>query len=359
MQTEHLDYWISEADRLVATEQWAAGLEAVDHALALDPGRVGLWKHRGLCLRFLGRYREASEAYRHATQLTSDDASGWYNLALVLRDEADYAHALEAIDRANALAPADPLVYRVKIDTLYRLRRLDEAYSLCQQWLTEDQENAEMWNLLGMISEARSQYNDALSAYEHSIRVDSNLTQPWLNAGMLLRDHFKQLDQAMSYFQRALDQDPPAFVAVIEMADTLVAAGKAQEAISRYDECEQHGLSTARVWHNKGQALYDLHRYEEALECYNRALRLDDKRAANWFDKGVVELTLHRPEDALVCMDEAIARDPNSAAAWLGRCKSLKRLRRYRESWQAFRRYAQLNVQRHSKAPSRTSELGK
>ena len=66
---------------------------------------------------------------------------------------------------------------------------------------------------------------------------------------------------------------------------------------------------------NKGTALSNLGRFEEALAACDRALALDPNDAS-WNNKGNALNDLGRYEEALAAYDRALALDPNVAMAW-------------------------------------------
>ena len=72
-----------------------------------------------------------------------------------------------------------------------------------------------------------------------------------------------------------------------------------------------------------------LNRHEQALESFDRALRLRPNEAAVLNDRGASLLALDRPEEALQSYDRAIAAYPRFAAAFSNRGSVLERLERY------------------------------
>ncbi|MHC1597395.1 MAG: protein kinase domain-containing protein, partial [Methermicoccaceae archaeon] len=61
----------------------------------------------------------------------------------------------------------------------------------------------------------------------------------------------------------------------------------------------------------KGIALAKRGRYEDAIECYDKALKIDPKDADAWKKKGNALDELGRYEDAIECYDEALKIDPD------------------------------------------------
>ena len=62
---------------------------------------------------------------------------------------------------------------------------------------------------------------------------------------------------------------------------------------------------SAVKWFSKGFALYELGRYEEAIECYDKAIELDPDYADAWKHKGDALYELGRYEEAIECYDKA------------------------------------------------------
>ena len=62
---------------------------------------------------------------------------------------------------------------------------------------------------------------------------------------------------------------------------------------------------SAEVWFNKGVDLYEQGKYEDALECFDKAIELDPDFSDAWYNKGLVLQYLGREEEAQKCYEEA------------------------------------------------------
>ncbi|RPJ64758.1 MAG: tetratricopeptide repeat protein [Alphaproteobacteria bacterium] len=56
---------------------------------------------------------------------------------------------------------------------------------------------------------------------------------------------------------------------------------------------------------NKGNSLYYLGRYEEAILAYNKTIEINPQYANAWHNKGVSLDNLGRHEEAVVCYNRA------------------------------------------------------
>jgi tetratricopeptide (TPR) repeat protein len=77
---------------------------------------------------------------------------------------------------------------------------------------------------------------------------------------------------------------------------------------------------------NKGNALWSLGRFEEALASHDLAIALIPESVEAWSNKGIVLGDLGRPEEALACLDRAIAINPRHTHAWFCKGNELAKL---------------------------------
>jgi ABC-type phosphate transport system substrate-binding protein/tetratricopeptide (TPR) repeat protein len=86
----------------------------------------------------------------------------------------------------------------------------------------------------------------------------------------------------------------------------------------------------------RGSALANLGRAEEATQSLNRALEMDPSDVAAWIGKGNVLTQMSQLDEALFCFDKAIDLNPNVAAAWQGKGKVLQKMGRDAEARTCF-----------------------
>ena len=73
-------------------------------------------------------------------------------------------------------------------------------------------------------------------------------------------------------------------------------------------------------------------KYEKAIECYDKALKINPNDTEALNNKGVALYRLGRHEEAIECYDRALEINPNDAEAWYNKGNVLYELRRYKEA---------------------------
>jgi tetratricopeptide (TPR) repeat protein len=226
--------------------------------------------------------------------------------------------------------------------------------------------NKEVWLEQGRVLEEAGRYREALSHYEAAIDLDNNWAEAWYGrAGAL--SHLAQYEPAVEAFERARKLDPVGYssIGLYGIGNCYVGLGDRRRAIGCYDQALQERPQLKRVWHNRGTALFELGRYEEAAGSYARVLEIEpsEVRSRIWmerclerlgrsegasqqsgepqeFARAWMEVATHEfkasdIQHALTAYQRAAAAQPSLGYAWVGQGTCLASLGRWQEALQA------------------------
>jgi tetratricopeptide (TPR) repeat protein len=160
-------------------------------------------------------------------------------------------------------------------------------------------------------------------------------------------------------FENCIEQKD--YVSALEYAEKLVASrGEAKdwsvkgyclnrlkryyEALECLDKAIKIDSNYVRAWVHKGNVLNNLKRYDEALASFDRALELDANYHWAWVLRGDVLRNLKRYDEALVSDDRAIELDAHNQRAWANRGDVLYNLKRYDEALVSYDRALELDA---------------
>ena len=75
---------------------------------------------------------------------------------------------------------------------------------------------------------------------------------------------------------------------------------------------------------NNDKDLHQLKKYEEAIQAFDQAIKLDpNQNAEAYARKGLALSYLSKYKDSIICCDQAIKINPNDATAYFGKGRSL------------------------------------
>lgn len=136
-----------------------------------------------------------------------------------------------------------------------------------------------------------------------------------------------QADQARHCLDRLLEDNPRSDAAWIQKGAVLYAAGWPGEAINCYERALQLNPRHEQAWLRKGEALGAMGRRLDEVVCYERALEINPRNATAWYDKAsLLCSSLHRYSEAMICFEQAQKLGHPRAAEGVAMCRPLATL---------------------------------
>lgn len=126
------------------------------------------------------------------------------------------------------------------------------------------------------------------------------------------------------------------FQAWLERGDALFQLQRYREAIAVYDLAIQAQPNDYLPWFKSGITHENLQQFEAALNCYTKVVALQPEDYLAWFKRGVVLENLYQLDEAIVCYRKVIELQPENYWAWHDLGKVLEALERFEEAVEAF-----------------------
>lgn len=196
------------------------------------------------------------------------------------------------------------------------------------------------------------QDNEArISASDKAIADDPSNAKAWYERGVALWCLRKD-EEALESLDKAIDL-PSNDILDILLGNAIGVKCNILNDLGRHAEAEQMGLlfhlrlterdpSNPSNFARMGGYFCRKDRYKEAIECYDKAIKLDPSNSAFWIDKGE---TLHKMGNfkrAIHCFDKAIELKPSHAHPFEGKGKAFKALGRNEEANSCFQKAKEL-----------------
>lgn len=146
----------------------------------------------GIILSDLDEYNYARQILSELVEQQPESAIAYYNLGLVLERSKDLEAAITAYNKVIALEPVSELYQTAllrKSESLYELKRFEEAGNTCKQYLKLNPENSSVWLLLAMLEGYISGYEEATLAYERSSQLTPECTEIYFHWAITAFNH--------------------------------------------------------------------------------------------------------------------------------------------------------------------------
>lgn len=251
-------------------------------------GWSDLYNNWGLVLDKLGRYEEAIEKFKRATQIDPEYYQAYYNWGL------DFYNLAKQYD-AEYKATNDRAKFNEATDKYY------ESISKYRRALHINPSYVSAYNNLGLSLNTLEKYGEAVRQYEKAIEIDPNYHLAYYNWGYTLEKQ-KKYSEAIEKYKKATEINPNYSLAHYGWGYVLEQLGKYPEAVQKYkdairtdpndvyayeglvivseamlkeeknsDEAKKIKGELAQAYEGWGRALDGLGRYDEATEKYRKA----------------------------------------------------------------------------------------
>jgi tetratricopeptide (TPR) repeat protein len=189
--------------------------------------------------------------------------------------------------------------------------------------------------------EAIEKYRAIINNYKKDITIDLLVSIYFNMAYSYFR--INQFDTTIRYLDMVIELEPNDARVWSNKGAALAELGKNEDAIKCSDEAIKIDQKYPKAWSNKGFALCNLGKNEDAIKCFDEAIKIDQKYAKAWSNKGFALYNLGNNEEAVKCFDEAIKINPTDAKAWSNKGITLGNLRKEEEAIKCYDEAIKIN----------------
>ena len=259
-----------------------------------------------------------------------EDRNELYNKQNAFFKLKKYGKAIEYADKILKLEQ-NSFVFIHKGRALGKLKKYKEALECYDKAISVEQPiNVFALTYKGFTLEKIGKLEDALECYNEAIDIKPNGAMAYSGKGSVL-DKLEKYGEALRYINKALELSNYQYAYMwVKKGLILSKSGKDEDALECYNEAIKIDPTDVSTYTEKSWALSRLERYEMVLECIDKALELSNYQyASTWVEKGLVLSKLGKDEDALECYNEAIKIDPTDVSTYTEKSWALSRLERY------------------------------
>ena len=151
-------------------------------------------------------------------------------------------------------------------------------------------------------------------------------------------------EDSLICYQKALDLYQDNTFAFLGYGIALLYFKRYEEALESFQKASKLDPKSIDAWMGCGAILHnDLNRYEEALENFQKVIDLDPKSINAWISRSIALRVLERYEESLESFQKVIELDPKSIDAWINHGYILRFLERYEEVPESFQKVIELD----------------
>lgn len=193
------------------------------------------------------------------------------------------------------------------LDLALKSKDLEKKLEYCTKYLELNPNDMDVWNYKGNILSELGRHKEAIQCHEKAAEF---IDEPSYLIGVV-KLSLGNYEEAINLFDDVLRKKPDYAMAWVEKGSALVNLKRSEEAIVCLDKALKLGLSKvsqARAWFERGNALIDLGKLEEAIVCFNNSLEIDRGNVKALSIKGSILLldNVGRYAEALTCFNDVL-----------------------------------------------------
>lgn len=168
-------------------------------------------------------------------------------------------------------------------------------------------------NSIGLILLDLGLYREAAEYFDQAVRAQPGYAAGYVNKGAV----FEKLllhDAALKNYDKAIELDGRLFNAYASRANLYMRVKKYEQAIDDFRVLESIQPGSKHL--ETGVALYELGRFEESMESYDREIAVGKRNGIAWGNKALILQKSGLYHEALSAQQQAIQANPNNALAY-------------------------------------------
>ena len=223
------------------------------------------------------------------------------------------ADAIAPLRDAALLQPSNPIIQHDLGLACLEVGRVPDAIAALQRAVASDPRYADAYFRLGIALEKLGDIGGAIVAYDRATELLPSLTEAWFRAGALVYT-LGHRDEAIGCFRRAAATGGKTSFGRLGKARALLTEDRNQEAEQVLRQTLALDPRNAMAHDLLGNLLSEFGRFDEARECFQRAIAIAPLLAGSYYD-----LVRCRPvtsdDDGLLQRMEAALATPGLEAA--------------------------------------------
>ncbi|WP_013324051.1 tetratricopeptide repeat protein [Gloeothece verrucosa] len=279
----------------------------------------------------------------------------YYQQGRILSQLKKHTDALDYLNKALDLSSTRAEIWTEKGETLLNLKNWPEAIDVFKKSLSLNFKNFKALKGQGIALFHLLFSEEALTYFDQALQLKTDDYEIWTYRGHTLYN-LDRVDQALESYEKALSINPNYLEAIKYRSSALHNLGREDKTftpiressqVSRHKDNKSGNLASdsPRNWLDLAQAKVKQEKWEEALHCFDEALKLNPHDYQALKGKGLCLFNLRRCLNAFNCFDQALKIKATNYRLWIYRGKALYFLERFAESIYSYNRALFINPQ--------------
>lgn len=203
-------------------------------------------------------------------------------------------------------------ILKQKVQELKKKHRFEEALLLETQIedFEKNKKHENYWRNVGLRLRHMGKYDEALQCFDKDLEINSINFDTLFERGVLLYD-MARYDESLESLFKAYETKYSKTQGKAILIDSLMTHKKFEEVLVQ-PKVSEHEIKDHYFWYYLAITLYQLKRYDEAIENFNRSALTKADDSITFYDWAKCELMANKPEKCLELLEKSCQLDPTN-----------------------------------------------
>ncbi len=332
-------------------------LESIEIAKRISPDSLDINFDYANILSSIGRKKEALRNLKSIENKYKQDARIYYNLGCLSIDIENYKDAIEYLKRTLELDPenkqasfnigvsffnTEQYEKTIKIFQAYQkefgvsfeaeryislsyysLNKLEESEKSLQILCNLKSDDSSIWYDRGIVLENMNRNIDAIHCYLKTLEISPDFNDAFMRLASIYQKQGK-LDELIDVYETSNVNEENQHIHFSYLAQAYMLYEKGTKAIELINKAislypKENDIKDKRYLNYliiKGNIYLNIEEIENAIECYQEVLKIDDKTEQAYINIGCAYANNNRPKDAIPFLEKALQLNPKVASIY-------------------------------------------
>lgn len=290
---------------------------------------------QGVALQAAGAHDAARQIFQSVLALEPTNGAAHYSLGAIESGAGDYPKALVHLEQVRTSYPKFAPAHLALSIVMFQQGELERSLLAAESALALEPELANAREHLQAVKLAL-QGRQQIAAGGNPVPAQASQASLWVGEGVHLQARGEH-EQAIAFFQQALQLEPQHFPALYSMGLSLSRTGQSRQALDHFERAASAQPDAAIGHYAKAKVLQDMGLAEDSLAAYDRAIAVDSRYMEAYTSKAALLQAINRHHDALLTLVKATEINPHHVRSLEGQGLLLAQFKQYEWATNAFK----------------------
>ena len=254
--------------------EFDAALEALCTAIKKDDAFSPAWNLLGIVNRDSGKIDDARRCFREAMSRNPEWLEPMKNLGILEFSEDNRKEAAKHLKKYFKMDGSDSEVLLTLSRAAFEIGDCNTVLSVTSKIIDIDEDIYQAWAMRGICQAKAERFNAACTSLNVAIDLNPGAISSLNTVGEVCFDS-KNYERAIEFYEMSLKANQNQPIPLFRIGASLWFLEKWAEAITFFERYVALAPEDPKGWNNLGVVLREKGEVKRAIECYNKALKLD------------------------------------------------------------------------------------